>query len=111
MRIAAPCLAWILACGCASTGIPDPTPADGAGRLTLERLLSRPTLTGTPPSAPLWSPDSHRLAFLWNAAADARREVWLVEADGSGRRRLTDEAEGSSGVESMAWMPDSSELR
>lgn len=110
MRIAAPCLAWILACGCASTGIPDPTPADGAGRLTLERLLSRPTLTGTPPSAPLWSPDSHRLAFLWNAAADARREVWLVEADGSGRRRLTDEAEGSSGVESMAWMPDSSAL-
>jgi dipeptidyl-peptidase 4 len=110
MRTAAPCLAWILACGCASTGSADPTPVDGAGALTLERLLSRPALTGTAPSAPLWSPDSRRLAFLWNAAADARRELWLVEADGSGLRRLTDATEGSSGVQAMVWTPDSGAL-
>ena len=86
------------------------TIASVGAALTLDRILSLPSLAGTAPVAPAWSPDGQRLAFLWNDAALPRREVWLVEADGSGLRRLTGAAEESQGVRELAWMPDSDTL-
>lgn len=76
-----------------------------APELTLERILSGPSLTGTAPSSPLWSPDSSRLAFRWNDEARSRREIWVVEADGSDLRRLTSDSEGRSSVRDLAWLP------
>ena len=32
--------------------------------LTVERITSTPTLTGTPPSGVVWAPDGSRVAFL-----------------------------------------------
>jgi dipeptidyl-peptidase-4 len=111
MRIAASCLAWLMAVGCAHPGAPDAASTSGPNGWTLERVLSRPTLTGTPPSNPLWSPDGRHLAFLWKADAQARREIWLVEVDaepagGGALRELTAGGDGASGVEGFAWMPD-----
>jgi dipeptidyl-peptidase-4 len=64
---------------------------DGAGdRLTIERVASLPSLTGTSPASPTWSPDSRWLAFRWNEAGWPFRDVYVVRADGTGRRRLTD---------------------
>lgn len=57
--------------------------------LTVERAVSLPSLIGTPPSSPAWSPDSRRLAFLWNDAGWPFRDLWTVDAGGSGLRRLT----------------------
>lgn len=112
MRTVLTCLASLLACGCASSSQePRATPPDRAPQLSLDRLLSEPSLTGTSPSAPSWSPDSRTLAFRWRRDADpARREIWLVDADGSGLRRLTDESEGRAGVGEFAWLPDGSGL-
>ena len=107
MRIAVACLSSVFACACASPDGADlGTPESAASRLTLERILSRPSLTGTAPTAPTWSPDSRFLAFRWNDAAGPRREIWLVEADGGGLRRLTSESEGGAGVSDLAWTAD-----
>lgn len=86
---------------------------DARDALTIERMLARPSLTGTAPAAPAWSPNGLRLAFLWNDAGMPRREIWIVEADGTGLRRLTGVSEGTkgtAGVSSFAWLPDSSAL-
>jgi dipeptidyl-peptidase-4 len=56
---------------------------------SVERLVSFPTLSGTPPSAPAWSPDGQALAFLWNDRGFPFRDVWLTTADGAPPRRLT----------------------
>ncbi len=67
--------------------------------LTIERILAQPSLTGTAPSAPAWSADSRSLAFLWNDAALPRREIWIVDGDGAGLRRVTSDTEGTG------WAP------
>jgi dipeptidyl-peptidase-4 len=78
--------------------------------LTIERILAQPSLTGTAPSAPAWSADSRSLAFLWNDAALPRREIWIVDGDGAGLRRVTSDTEGTGGVGSFVWAPDAGSL-
>ena len=81
------------------------TRADSPAPLTIERIVSRsPSWFGTSPTSPAWSPDGKLLAFLWNDQAMPAREVWLVERDGSGLRRLTRATEGGgSAVTEFAW--------
>ena len=57
--------------------------------LTVERVAALPSLTGTAPLAPTWSPDGARLAFLWNEQGWPSREVFVAGRDGSGLRRVT----------------------
>ena len=76
--------------------------------LTVERLVSQPSITGTAPAALAWSADNRRLAFLWNDAGLPRRDIWVVEADGSKLRRLLAEKEFVASVSEFAWLPDSS---
>jgi dipeptidyl-peptidase-4 len=57
--------------------------------LTVERLAALPSLIGTAPVAPVWSPDSTRLAFLWNDQAMPFHDVWVVDAGGGQPRKLT----------------------
>lgn len=57
--------------------------------LTVERVASLPNLIGTPPAAITWSPDGTRLAFLWNEGGTPFRDVWIVQGDGRGLRRVT----------------------
>lgn len=95
---------------------------------SIERIVGLPSLTGTAPSAPAWSPDSERVAFLWNDSGMPFRDVWVVDADGSGLRRLTSLAlpeapppepglsrqaladriaeRARTGVYSLTWSPD-----
>jgi dipeptidyl-peptidase 4 len=58
--------------------------------LTLEQVTARPNIIGTSPAAPAWSPDSRRFVFAWNDSGMPFRDLWIVEADGTGLRRLTD---------------------
>ena len=53
----------------------------------VDRLVSLPKLDGTAPGNPVWSPDSRRIAFLWNDHGMPFRDVWL--ADGEDLTRLT----------------------
>jgi dipeptidyl-peptidase-4 len=57
--------------------------------LTIERVAALPALIGTAPASPTWSPDSRVVAFRWNDAGWPFRDIYLVAADGTGLRRLT----------------------
>ncbi len=77
--------------------------------LTIERMVAAPSLLGTTPSHPVWSPNSEWLAFLWNERALPERDLWLVKRNGSTPRRLTqlaDAAAGRGSVSDFCWAPD-----
>ena len=109
--------------------------ADALGQeLTIERITSFPRLTGTTPSRPVWSPDSTRIAFLWNDQGYPFRDVWVVSSSGGEPSRITNlkrpasqEGGGPSedalapltrafrertqgGVSGVTWTPDGSAL-
>ena len=97
-----------------------------------ERIVSLPSLTGTAPSSLTWSPDSERVAFLWNDEGMPFRDVWVVDAEGAHPKRLTRLApknapkpepglsrealarrikdRAQSGVSSLLWSTDSERI-
>jgi dipeptidyl aminopeptidase/acylaminoacyl peptidase len=55
-------------------------------------------------SAPRWSPDGQRLAFVRKPKGqDEKPQIWLIDADGGEPWRLTSTAGGAA---SPAWSPD-----
>lgn len=57
-------------------------------------------------SFPRWSPDGTEIAFTGRAGNGDRIELWLMGADGSGARRLT-----NSGVQDFfSWVPGGEEI-
>jgi Tol biopolymer transport system component len=79
------------------------TPAFGiGGRLLalIEGAAARPEVR-----APVWSPGGGRIAFL--SRRDGGKEVYVVNADGSGQRRLTGDARFPAGP---AWSPNGRQI-
>ncbi len=64
----------------------------------IERLVTLPKLDGTAPTTPTWSPDSSRIAFLWNDHGMPFRDVWLVDGPNSSPRRLSQHAPAAEDV-------------
>jgi dipeptidyl-peptidase-4 len=100
-------------------------------RLTIERLYSLPWLIGTKPESPHWSPDSQRLAFLWNDEGTNFYDVWLADRTAGKPIRVTSmprpispadpgsdiakleqqaRAETDHGVSDVIWAPDGKHL-
>lgn len=62
--------------------------------LTVEWIMQGPALYGYAPRAVRWSGDGRRIYFEWKLASEpAEKEysVWVVNRDGSGLRRLSEE--------------------
>lgn len=75
--------------------------ADGANdRL----LLSRPPLAH---ARPAWSPDGSRIAFVDAQRSGVSGDLYVVDANGGGARRLTSTGNVNSGA---SWSPDGSRL-
>jgi TolB protein len=72
---------------------------DGGGEVPLV------TSTGWD-TGPVWSPDGGRVAFTSDQGRD--EEIYVVNADGSGERQLTDLPEASA--TEPAWSPDGTRL-
>jgi dipeptidyl-peptidase-4 len=105
-----------------------PAQPTAASALSLERVFSDPRLEGVPPSAPAWSPQGARLAYLWSDAGRRASDLWLYDpAAAAPPRKLTDiqilatptgavdEATAQrrearrlvdEGVDSFVWSPD-----
>jgi TolB protein len=58
---------------------------------------------------PAWSPDGKRIAFTSDTSS-YNPMLWVMEADGTGKRQLVTSANGMDGIESPAWSPDGSTL-
>src|SRR6185436_1853865 len=65
--------------------------ASAEPHLTVDRIAAFPNLAGTLPVNPVWSPDSGRIAFLWNDKGYPFRDVWVATKDGK-LQRVTDMA-------------------
>ena len=55
----------------------------------VERIVSLPKLDGTAPTQPHWSPDSTRVAFLWNDHGMPFRDLWIAATNTDEPVRLT----------------------
>ncbi|WP_217913379.1 TolB family protein [Miltoncostaea marina] len=103
-------LASALAAGTATAAFPGVN-----GVIAVERdgqiVLKQPgdLLGGTPittlgtNSDPAWSPDGLRIAFISTRGPGGTADVWVMNADGSDQRRLTQESADAS---APSWSPD-----
>ncbi len=74
--------------------------------LDLGNGSSKKFTQGEKDSAPKYSPDGRKLAFL-HAVEGSRPQIWVAGADGGEPRQLTDLAKG---VSDYAWSPDGKKL-
>lgn len=77
----------------ATEGI-DVVNADGSGRTRI---------TDIPGSNPNWSPDGERIVFVSSTSGPSGSHIYLVDADGTGLKQLTNEAANDT---SPLWSPD-----
>ena len=64
--------------------------------LTVDTIMRGPGLVGYEPSAPRWSGDEQSIYFEWKQPTDAVLEpmhTYVVNRDGSGLRKLTEDEE------------------
>ena len=54
---------FLLVIGCSGESNKKETISNQASALTIDRILSKPSIAGTSPSSPKWSSDSQQLAF------------------------------------------------
>ncbi len=59
--------------------------------LGVDSIMRGPELVGHPPSGLRWSGDGARLYFEWRVRGEDETATWVVNADGAGLRRLSDE--------------------
>ncbi len=62
--------------------------------LTVDNIMRGPELYGNPPTAPRWSEDGQRVYFEWKLFNEPRvkpNDTYLVNRDGSGLRKLSEE--------------------
>lgn len=125
------CLSLSLLVVPTATTAADISATDSPRSLTLERLYTLPWLTGTQPVDPAWSPDSRRVAFLWNDEGTSFRDVWIADVSGGKPVRITsmprpenpadpgndiskleqvERAETDSGISELVWAPDGRHL-
>ncbi|HYX30730.1 MAG TPA: prolyl oligopeptidase family serine peptidase [Pyrinomonadaceae bacterium] len=76
--------------------VPAQQPATNAKpfELTVDTIMRGPRLVGYPPTGVYWSQDSQHVYFRWKQADEPRLKemsLYVVNRDGSGLRRLTDD--------------------
>jgi dipeptidyl-peptidase-4 len=102
-----------------------------AKKLDIDRLYSLPWVIGSQPKEPVWSPDSRRVAFLWNDEGTNFYDVWMTDVqtgkplrvtrmpqwppDGSpgkdmAKLQAVERAENDHGVAAVVWEADSKHL-
>lgn len=60
-------------------------------QLTVDSIMRGPDLVGFPPSGLRWSGDSTRLYFEWRRPGEDEASTYVVDRDGSARRKLSED--------------------
>jgi dipeptidyl aminopeptidase/acylaminoacyl peptidase len=71
--------------------------------LTVNTIMRGPELVGYPPSDLRWSGDSKRLYFEWRTPGEDRPDTWIVNRDGKGLRKLSEEERKSAPPPDAVW--------
>ncbi len=61
----------------------------GPPSVSIDAFYTQPSLIGTPPRGMAWSPDSRRVAFIWNQEGIAFGDVWITDPGGGAPVRVT----------------------
>ena len=77
--------------------------APGPFALTVDSIMRGPKLVGYPQTGLRWSGDSARLYFEWRRPGDDEAATWVVDRDGHGLRRLTDDERRGAPPVAGAW--------
>ena len=76
--------------------------ADGTGRRVLFRQPKAPLGRRSHCCLqPAWSPDGRKIAYLRDRMRPQRKEVWIMNADGTGKKRLT----RRGFADYLTWLP------
>jgi len=59
-------------------------------QLTVERIFSQPSLSGSPLEGMEWKADGKRLSYLRPSATSGKTELWEMDAASGEQRRLID---------------------
>ena len=81
--------------------------ADTKDGAHVHRVTATPSNRRAAEGAPVWSPDSARLAFLSDAAKADQPQIYVAPAGGGAARRLTS-VEGA--LAGLSWAPDGKHL-
>ena len=72
----------------------DQAPArDAKVEMTIDSIMRGPDLVGYPPSGLRWSGDSQRLYFDWRKPGEDESSTYVVNRDGSGLKKLSEQEE------------------
>lgn len=74
--------------------------------MNMKQLTSEPGYDGEP----AWSPDGARIAYRHIDFTTGRSSIWVMNADGSGKRNLTADMEQTHSVGNPAWSPNGSRI-
>jgi dipeptidyl aminopeptidase/acylaminoacyl peptidase len=71
--------------------------------LSVDSIMRGPALVGYPPTGLRWSGDGTRLFFEWQARDEDEVATWVVGADGTGLRRLSEDERLEAPPVSGTW--------
>ena len=77
-----------------------------AEQLTIERITTLPSLTGTAPTNPVWSPDGTRIAFISDRSG--KDNIYIINTDGTNLEQITNETYSS--IYGISWSPDGTRI-
>src|SRR5262245_56889115 len=80
-----------------------PKGSDPSFALTVDSIMRGPKLVGDPQTGLRWSGDSARLYFEWRRPGEDEASTWVVNRDGSGLRKLTDDERRNAPPVAGTW--------
>ncbi len=86
-----PALAQAQAPAAAPPSAARPAAASRPFELSVDSIMRGPEIVGYPPTSLRWAGDGSRLYFEWQARDEDESATWVVAADGTGLRRLSED--------------------
>jgi len=74
--------------------------------MNMKRLTSEPGVD----AEPAWSPKGDRIAYRHLDAVTGRSAIWIMDADGANKVKLTEALESAYSVGSPSWSPDGNRI-